>query len=403
MKYILRPYQEEAVKAITDSYVQRPGKNDILVAATAAGKSLILANAAFLLNVPTLILCPSKEIVEQNYAKLTSYFPDESIGVYSASVGRKDISHITVATIQSIYKKPELFKHIKLILIDECDGVPLTKKKSMYNTFITKVNPISPPKIVGVTGTPYRMETTTTRKFNPNRFHATTRLQMLTNYSFWDSIIYNISLRTLTDQKFLTPITYYSAPVVKHDELTLNSTKNDFTPASIKRAFHKPESTLHVLEGLEWGVKNHKSVLVFVATLEQAREFTQVVPNSAVVEGTMAKKDREATLKAFQEGDIKVLFNFNTLVVGYDYPALDCVYLLRPTRSVRILVQAIGRGVRLHPDKETLTVVDFASNIASIGKIEAIDIVQTSPTKWNLNSDKGYLDGKELYSITGDF
>ena len=64
-----------------------------------------------------------KEILEQNMEKLKLYVPEDEIGVYSASAKRKDINKYNFATIQSIYKKPELFRHIGLVLVDECHQV----------------------------------------------------------------------------------------------------------------------------------------------------------------------------------------------------------------------------------------------------------------------------------------
>ena len=121
MKYELRDYQKassnEAVRRLrTDA-----GKPFILVLATGAGKSLVIADICHQLDAPTLILQPSKEILEQNYAKLKSYGV-ENVSMYSASAGEKKISKYTYATIQSIYKKPELFKDFKYVILDECHG-----------------------------------------------------------------------------------------------------------------------------------------------------------------------------------------------------------------------------------------------------------------------------------------
>lgn len=120
MKYTLRGYQQEAVdKAMYEfNHYKHPF---ILSLSVAAGKSLIIAAIAKELGEPVLVLQPSLELIQQNYAKMQSYDIDD-VTIYSASAGIKEIGNCVMATIGSIYKKPELFKHFKRIIIDECLG-----------------------------------------------------------------------------------------------------------------------------------------------------------------------------------------------------------------------------------------------------------------------------------------
>jgi superfamily II DNA or RNA helicase len=113
----LRPYQEKGVKIGVNNL--KAGKDpSIIVAATGAGKSHIIANICKELNAPTLILQPSKEILDQNYAKLLQT-GIRDVSIYSASRNSKIIDNYTYATIGSI-KNYSLFKHFKYILMDEC-------------------------------------------------------------------------------------------------------------------------------------------------------------------------------------------------------------------------------------------------------------------------------------------
>src|SRR5688572_14301226 len=101
--YSLRDYQIEAsARAVRG--LREEKYPFIIVAATGAGKSLIIADICHKINEPILILQPSKEILEQNYLKLLSYDSSIDAGIYSASKGRKEIAKFTFATIGSIYK-----------------------------------------------------------------------------------------------------------------------------------------------------------------------------------------------------------------------------------------------------------------------------------------------------------
>ena len=101
MKYVLRDYQKAASSAAVRCLTGEKKENGILVLPTGSGKSLIIADIAAHLTAPLIVLQPSKEILEQNYAKYLSYgFNDAAI--YSASAGRKDIGQVTFAMIGSV-------------------------------------------------------------------------------------------------------------------------------------------------------------------------------------------------------------------------------------------------------------------------------------------------------------
>jgi DNA repair protein RadD len=130
--YALRPYQRSAADAGV-AYLTNPrlrDRNGIIVAPTGSGKSLLVASIATALPGPCIVLQPTKEILEQNAAKLTAYgFPP---ALYSASVGRKEIGRITLATFGSVVKQAEAFRDFSFVLIDECfvagtlvDGRPI--------------------------------------------------------------------------------------------------------------------------------------------------------------------------------------------------------------------------------------------------------------------------------------
>ena len=111
-------------------------KNYVIVLPTGAGKSLVIANIAARIDGPLIVFQPSKEILEQNFAKLQSYGIFDC-GVYSASVGRKDINRITFAMIGSVMKHMNFFRHFKHVLIDECHLV--NPDKGMYKETFLKM------------------------------------------------------------------------------------------------------------------------------------------------------------------------------------------------------------------------------------------------------------------------
>ncbi len=99
--YQLREYQKEAVDAAVRFFESSRRNNAIEVLPTGAGKSLVIANIAYRLDAPVLVFQPSKEILEQNYAKLCSYGVLDT-GIFSASFNRREVRKITFATIGSV-------------------------------------------------------------------------------------------------------------------------------------------------------------------------------------------------------------------------------------------------------------------------------------------------------------
>lgn len=147
MTYKLRPYQEEAVKASVEFLQTKSIANGLVICPTGSGKSVIIAEIAFRMNQNVLVLCPSKEITEQNYSKMKTY--TDECSMYSASVGVKEISKVTFATIGSIRTKPEEFKAFRIIIVDEAHTV--NAKGGMYKDFFLKIGArISPPHHTGL-------------------------------------------------------------------------------------------------------------------------------------------------------------------------------------------------------------------------------------------------------------
>ena len=150
MAFQLRPYQQKSVDLGVEYLHGKSRNNAILILPTGSGKSIVIANLVAPLEYNTLVLQPSKEILEQNFAKYVSYGYNAT--VYSASVGQKKISKVTFATIGSIINKKHLFQDLKYILIDECHLV--NAKGGMYEEFI---NYFQGCKVLGLTATPYRL------------------------------------------------------------------------------------------------------------------------------------------------------------------------------------------------------------------------------------------------------
>ena len=391
MKYILRPYQLQAVSKLLWS--KKLEGADLCVLPTGAGKSIVIAELAHQLNQPVLILQPTREILEQNYEKLIHYIEPAQIGIYSASMDQKDLGFYTFATIQSIYKRPELFIHFKVVIIDECHLVNPKNFDGMYTRFFRE---IGQPKIYGFTATPYRLDQMYTRtKTGEILTHTTTKLINRTKGRFWHRIMFNINNEDLIKEGHLVPLKYIDKSIIEHADIPTNISKSDFNLEKYEEKIEKKESS--VLEAISFGMESSKSVLVFCSSVKQASDLCYLVAGSAIVTAKTKKKDRTRIIKEFREGKIHTVFNVGVLTIGFDHPTLDCIILLRPTRSIGLYYQMLGRGVRPAEGKDHCKVIDMTGTVKQLGRIESIKLIKRD--QWELESEKGSWHNRILDSF----
>jgi len=342
-----------------------------------SGKSLIIANVVKDLGEKTIILQPGREILLQNHSKLLSYGFDASI--YSASLGRKEVSNITFATIGSVVNKPDLFKEFKYIISDECHLV--NSKGGMYESFINKLN----IKVLGLTASPYRLSTD---GFGGSILKFLTR----TRPRIFSKVIYYIQNKQLFDEGYLAKLKYFEIKGFDSRRLVINSTGADYTDSSV-RSYYKiikfQDNIVRVVNRLL--TINRKNVLVFTRFIEEAQYVVDRIPGAAIVTGETPKQERKQILDDYKSGKIKVVCNVGVLTLGFDYPELETVVLARPTMSLALFYQMIGRILRPHKDKEYGMVVDMCENIKLFGHIEDITIHEGKHEKWFITNKERSL------------
>lgn len=385
MAIILRDYQKAASdKAVAFFKDKNKKSNGVMVLPTGAGKSIVIADIAHRLNDYVLIFCPSREIVEQNFKKLCSYgILDCSI--YSASFNSKEISRITFATIGSVKNHPELFIHFKNIIVDECHLV--NPKEGMYKDFFDAVK----CKVLGLTATPYRLSSS-------RDFGSMLKFITRTKPCVFSEVIYQVQISTLLDMGYLSKLNYYEMNPLGWNELNLkvNTTGADYTDKSVVKEYERIDfygflvSIVQRLMNPKSGIKR-KGILVFTRFLKEAERLTWSIPGAAIVSGETPKKERESILEAFKAGEIPVVANVGVLTTGFDYPELDTIVMARPTMSLALWYQIVGRAIRPHPSKEAGWIVDLCGNKKRFGEVKDLRLVDSGNGKWAVYSNNRQL------------
>lgn len=363
--YSLREYQQKAVEDML-SELQHYTKPFIINLHQGGGKSWIIAEVAKRVG-KCLVLCMSKELVEQDAEKIRAVGADCSI--YSASCGEKIISDITVATIGSIRKVPQYCNGFELIIIDEADQFPCDNKNSMYAKFFSQVK----KKVVGLTGTAFR----TAYSYAPARngdIIQTTHIKALDQFKFWGKVINEVSYQELLEQGYLAPI-QYSIDDVDRSMLVENSTGLDYTEESLaKYGLTNRQRIVECINGA-LNVWKCKRVLVAVPNIEEATAIADMC-GGATVHSKMTKTERTRIINKFKSGEIKVVVQVLVLNIGFDLPALDCIIFARPSKSLRIWAQTVGRGIRIDPEdpEKICRCIDMGGMLKLYGRIEDVKV-----------------------------
>ncbi len=353
----LRKFQSDSIDSIFAYFYSGKRGNPLVVAPTGSGKSIIIAALCKKIRSqwPTekiLVISHVKEILEQNLDKLHLMCPEVNVGVYSAGLGRKEHGDITVASIQSIYKKKEEFSDYNIIIIDEVHTVP-HKGQGRYRTFLDAIE----RPVIGFTATPFR---------------TGTGFLHLGEGALFDEIVYDIPIKTLIAQKFLSPITAKGTNT-RFDAAGVKKAAGDYVVAALAKKFDRKGLTDQITNELLLYQKDRKKWLVFAIDINHAEHIKLMLNEKGIKTDTVHSKmtgDREQVINNFKNGDLQALVSVAVLTTGFDAPCVDLVVLLRPTASPVLHVQIIGRGMRIFPGKENCLVLDFAGNLLRNGPID---------------------------------
>ena len=359
-----RSYQIEAVSSVYTYFSKNQG-NPILALPTGTGKSVIIA--MFLQSVfhqysnqKVMVLTHVKELIQQNHEKLMTLWPAAPAGLYSAGLGRSDIGRkITFAGIGSVAKKAHLFGHMDIVIIDEAHLVS-PSEETMYIRFLNELRVINPNlKVIGLTATPWRLgqgAITDDGIFTDICFD-------ITNYEAFNRLI---------AEGFLAPlIPKRTKQLLDTDGVHMRG--GEFIASELQKAVDKDEVTFGALKETLEMAHDRNHWLVFASGVEHTNHIADMLNDMGVpavaIHSKMGDDARDQAIIDFKAGKYRAAVNNNVLTTGFDFPAIDCIVVLRPTASTVLWVQMLGRGTRPMQGKENCLVLDFAGNTKRLGPI----------------------------------
>jgi len=359
----LRDYQTRALEMLYKWFEKNSDGHPVLNMPGGSGKSVVIASLAkdALQNWPEtriLMLVHSKELIIQNADKLRKLWPNAPLGIYSASVGKREIGEpITYAGIGSVAKRSKQIGHIDVCLIDEVHSVSNTES-GIYRKLISELLEINPSmRIVGFSASPYRLGQ---------------GLITEGKEAIFSEILEPVSIEELVFKGHLVPL---RSKVTSHKLETdgLHKRQGEYIAAEMEARFNTYDHNTSVVQEIIKYASNRKHWLIFCSGVAHSEAVSECMRSFGIssesLDATHSKAERERKISEFESGKIRALCNVGILTTGYDFPSLDCISFLRATASPGLYLQMAVRGMRPCDGKVDCLVLDFAGVVEQHGPI----------------------------------
>ncbi len=344
MKFQLRDYQAECVRAVVDSFDDVGSQ--LVQLPTGSGKTVILWHVLREMNQKAIIIAPSNELTEQItetgscvvggdniYRKTRSY----------CSTSRQFLVTTTQSAVTTAGRENIARFRPKILVVDEAHRSRAGKLESLIHDCKE-----SGMKILGLTATPERLD-------------GKSLLGVYDKLTFERSLIDLISLGHLVDLTCYRIRTNIRVP-------KQNTVYGDVAPSTLKLLDNDSRNAL-IADTYQANLSGKKT-LMFCLNVSHARAMAQILTERGVkakaIYGSMNRPERTEAIAGFRRGDIDVLCNCQLLTEGFDEPSIEALVLARPTKSKALYCQMIGRGVRPYQGKETCLVYDLSDELHDI-------------------------------------
>lgn len=346
----LRDYQDQCQQAIKENFEK--GINRQLVALpTGTGKTVIFAHLPRTLGVKkTFVLAHREELLDQARDKIQAVNPDLNVEIEQADRHAAPmLADVVVASVATLGRKDnprlKLFDPDgwPLIICDEAHHSVSPSYMNIFNYFKVFENPDR--LLVGVTATPRRGD-----KVGLD--------------SVYQDIVFQRDIREMIQAGWLSPIVAYRIKTGA-DLSGVRVSHGDFVDADLSAAVNTDDRNSLAVDAYLTYCDGRRALVFCVDklhTVDMAETFRKAGIECGVVLGDTPAEERAETLKALADGKIKVVANSMVLTEGYDLPTLSAVIMARPTKSGLLYTQCIGRGTRIHPEKQDLIIIDLTDN-----------------------------------------
>lgn len=343
-----RPYQTEALDALASALrqgMQRPS----IVWPTGYGKTVLFAYWIKQLREGrpkhrALIIAHRDELIRQAAEKWSAIAPDVPVGRVKAEWDEKDCP-VTVASIQTLNYTNRFANLMRAgffdaVVIDEMHH----SESESYQRLMSRLGCFEPggPLCLGVTATPQRGDKKGLAKT-------------------WQGIVHHKSILDGINEGYLANLKAIRVKV-DCDFTQLRTTHGEIRDDDSEKMMLAGKAPAHIARAIK-EYAGTRPTLVFTPTVKVSQEVQIECRHLGLtcshLDGTTHDTERQAILKRFHAGETQVLTNCGVLTEGYDEERIACVVMARPTKSTPFYIQCVGRGTRLHPEKDDCLIIDI--------------------------------------------
>lgn len=334
----LRPYQLQLVEQARAAL--RSGcKRLLLQCPTGAGKTVLVAHmlaSAAAKGRKAWFCVHRKELLEQAVQTFVDS-ADIHTGIVAAGYPCDPHAPVQVCSVGSLKRRLPHLPKPDLLVWDECHHVP-SKSWSAISAALPHAHQL------GLTATPQRLD---------GKGLA----------AYFDQLLLGPTVRELIDQGYLSDYRLFAPGVVNTDGM--HRVGGDFNRAEVSTAMGASTVVGDAVATYQRDADGGRA-LVFVWSLEASRRLADVFVAAGIpashVDGETDAHERKRAMAAFRAGDLRVICNVDLFGEGLDVPAVDAVFLLRPTDSLGLYLQQCGRGLRPSPGKDAVRIFDHVGN-----------------------------------------
>lgn len=353
----LRPYQERAISEIRQAFADG-ARAPLLVSPTGSGKTVTfsaIAESSRQRGKRVLILCHRIELVDQIVAALGQFGIEPQI-IAADYPYRHGNPHVAVASVQTLIRRLHAVHEPTLIVVDEChhaaSGSTWSKILAHYKN----------AKVLGVTATPARLDG---RGLGEH----------------FDRLILGPSVRELIEAGYLAKPRIFSPPTV--DTSGLHIRAGEFKAEESESLMDTPRITGDALAHYR-KFADELPAIAFCVSVKHAHhvaeDFRRAGISAAALDGTTDKALRQMVVEDFRRGQIKVLANCQLFSEGFDVPGVHAGIFLRPTASLGLWLQQVGRIMRAFDGKPNAILLDHVGNTIRHG-------LPDDDREWELTAD----------------
>lgn len=352
---ILRPYQTEAVDSILTELETK--NSALLVLPTGCGKTEVMFSLCSQLVGKVLIVSHKVNLVEQTAKRALK--SGKKVSIYCKSLNKTEISDITIASVQSINAVPDM--QFDYILVDEAHRLAPKNQESFYKSLIDKMPNV---KIIGVTATPYRVGGYIYGDVN----------------SWFKKVVYSRPMKEMIEAGYLVK------PRLKRTENEFNTkglrvVAGDYAKDELEELVSDEDLIkLQVGDALK-KLEGRNKVAWACTSIKHAELVQSLVHNSSIIHSKLHKQEQARNMMGFELGSTQHMMFVSMLSEGYDFPAIDALVFMRPTRSPVLYVQTVGRVLRPFKDKQDALILDYGQVVKNLGPVDNPQINTTKRAK----------------------